>query len=104
MKMVVPDGKKVAELRRAKGFVQKELAHRVGISERVLRDVETRSKPLPEFKLVNLATQLGVEFAQLRGRDHETHSQLSVPAISASPGDPHQLQLRAITAGGELWR
>jgi transcriptional regulator with XRE-family HTH domain len=100
--MVEPDGAKIRELRTAKGILQKQLGPKVGLSERTLRDIETRNKLIPEFTLNELAQKLDVEPNLIRAPKKPL---TVVPFVLQQPGkeNPYQLQLRPITNGSNLY-
>jgi transcriptional regulator with XRE-family HTH domain len=98
--MIEPNGSKIRELRKEKRLLQKQLGHKVGLSERTLREVENRNKSIPEFKLVELAQKLGVELDVIKTpRKLEA---VIIPLQSAKD-NPYQLQLRPVIDGGTLW-
>ena len=55
-----PDGKKIVKLREQNGLKQNVLARDARISERLLRDIERRSKPVPASTITAIATALKV--------------------------------------------
>src|SRR5687768_16085950 len=66
MKVVTPNGNKIATLRKEQNKKQIALAKDIGISERMLRDIENKSKPINEQTLVNIATSLKVSPEELQ--------------------------------------
>lgn len=62
MKKVTPKGDLIKDLREhlEKGSLQKEMAHAVGISERLLRSIENNSASIPIATLDRIATYLAV--------------------------------------------
>lgn len=62
MKRVIPNGSLIKQLREGleKGSLQKEMAHTVGVSERLLRSVENNSVAIAIATLDRIATYLGV--------------------------------------------
>ena len=56
-----PNGKKIAELRKQQGLPQKTLAGKADkMSERLLRDIERKNKPVSATYITAIATALGV--------------------------------------------
>ncbi len=53
-----PNGKKIVELRERCEMKQKALADDAGISERLLRDIEQRNKPVPTTTITAIASAL----------------------------------------------
>ena len=98
--MIEPNGSKIRELRKEKRLLQKQLGHRVGLSERTLREVENRNKSLPEFTLVELAQKLGVELDVIKTPRKQ---EAVVIPLQPAKDNPYQLQLRPVTDGGTLW-
>lgn len=62
MKKITPDGSLIKELREGleRGNLQKEMAHTVQISERMLRSIENKNAAIPIATLDRIATYLGV--------------------------------------------
>lgn len=61
-------GQRLAELRRAAGFTQVELAAELGISQRMMAYYESPSATPPANLLPGIATALGVSIDDLFGR------------------------------------
>lgn len=67
MKKFTPVGEKIKTLREQleKGSTQKELSHKVGISERMLRKIENTNAPIPTTILDALSRELAVHRREL---------------------------------------
>jgi transcriptional regulator with XRE-family HTH domain len=66
-KRVRPNGKKIVSLREQKGLKQTVLAHEARISERFLRDIERKNKPVPATIITDIATALKVAPEEITG-------------------------------------
>ena len=60
-------GKRLAELRKARGFTQAELGKKIGLTRRVIVYYESESKYPPTHLLVPLAKALKVSIEELLG-------------------------------------
>ncbi len=60
-------GKRLAELRKAAGFTQQQLADEIGVSRRVIAYYETEAENPPATFLVDLAHALGLSADELLG-------------------------------------
>ena len=89
-----PDGKKIAELRMQQGLPQKTLAGKAdGMSERLLRDIERRNKPVSATYITAIATALGTT-------SDEITLLLPDETLNASAS---LLKLRAVRSASELY-
>jgi len=84
-----PDGRKIVDLRQRKGLMQKNLAHEAKISERLLRDIETKNHPVPATTITNIATAL-----------QTTPDEITL--FSTPDGTPDLLKLTAIRSAKDL--
>lgn len=60
-------GRRLAELRKAAGFTQQQLADEIGVSRRVIAYYETEAENPPATFLVDLAHALGLSADELLG-------------------------------------
>jgi transcriptional regulator with XRE-family HTH domain len=97
MKVVTPDGAKIIELRKAKNMYQKVLGSKVGLSERTIRDLENKNKPISEFKLVNIATALGVNVEELKDKQTDTSGQTNRQLST------HQVELNKVASARDFY-
>jgi transcriptional regulator with XRE-family HTH domain len=89
-----PDGKKIKELRERREMKQKALADDAGISERLLRDIERRNKPVPASIITKIATLLGATAAEITlSTSDETEDASAFVSL---------LKLRAVRSANEL--
>src|SRR5215203_478617 len=65
MKRVKPNGKRIAELRQQLGKKQAQLALDAGLSERKMRNIETKNDSVEETLLRNIATQLNAKMEDI---------------------------------------
>lgn len=75
-------GKRIAELRRDRGWTQKELAERAGITPTYVSEIENgRTKNVGSSTLLDLAEALGASLDYLLGRrdEREEREPLSIP-------------------------
>lgn len=81
MKKVTPNGSLIKQLREQleKGSLQKEMAHEVRLSERMLRLVENQNKPVSISTLERMAAYLSVP------RDHIAYA-IDTPKLVSSAG------------------
>lgn len=87
-----PNGKKIVELRQQKGLKQELLARDARISERLLRDIERRNKPVAATTITAIATLLGATAPEIT---------LSMPD-KTSEASGYLLKLRAVRSASEL--
>lgn len=66
-----PFGKRIANLRKAKGLTQLELAHRAGTTRRVIAYYECQSKHIPANLLIPIAKALRISADELVGLKKE---------------------------------
>ena len=89
-----PNGKKIVELRQQKGLKQELLARDARISERLLRDIERRNKPVAATTITAIATLLGATAPEIT---------LSMPD-KTSEASGYLLKLRVVrSARCALW-
>jgi len=62
-----PFGKRLARIRKAKGFTQQMLADAIGVSQRVIAYYEKETNHLPANYLPPIANALGVSLDELMG-------------------------------------
>jgi transcriptional regulator with XRE-family HTH domain len=86
-----PDGKKIVKLREQNGLKQNVLARDARISERLLRDIERRSKPVPASTITAIATALKVPAEEI-----------TIETQEASEVRYQQLKLKAVRSASEL--
>jgi transcriptional regulator with XRE-family HTH domain len=79
MGRITPDGSKVLQFRQQRGLSQEALARDARISERLLRDIERRNRPVLEVMLRNLATALSRPLDDLVSRQGSFDWQLLTP-------------------------
>ena len=53
-------GRRLAQVRRAQGVTQTELARELGLSQAVIAEYESGRKSIPVWRMINLAEVLGV--------------------------------------------
>jgi transcriptional regulator with XRE-family HTH domain len=87
MEKIVPNGPRIAQLRRAKGFKQADFTDKVGMSIRKYRDVETKSLSISPRELQEIADKLGVSVEDISSPGRIERA----PA----PGD-REIQLRSV--------
>jgi transcriptional regulator with XRE-family HTH domain len=105
MKLVVPDGKRIAELRREKRMKQVALAHDSGISDRLLRDIENKNRGVGEHHLVNIANALGVQPNSIRKVLYLVKTEDDgAPDITATRHGFMRMRLKPIDSAGHLFR
>jgi transcriptional regulator with XRE-family HTH domain len=91
----LPNGKKIVELRERNGLKQNALARDARISERLLRDIERRNKPVPATTITAIATALKVPPQDIT---------LETPDTTPDASGSQQLKLRAVRSAYELSR
>src|SRR5215471_15927354 len=102
MKMLIPDGAKIVQLRKTKGYKQHALAEMARMSERLLRDIETQGKPVPEHRLAELANSLGTTLDQIQAKAAASDETKSDGRAKST--DPHQLELHVTEKAIRLWQ
>lgn len=93
MDKVKPNGRRVAELRKQAGHVQKRFAKQVGLGESTLRKVETRDYEISRKRLEEIANKLGIELSELLAKPD---------AVPAKPVSKYEMELRPVTSSGLL--
>ncbi len=82
---VIMDGRKLREVREAKGFTQEQLAERAGMSDRHIRNMESSAITPSAETLYNLSTALEVPMNELLSVSSGTkRRQLDRAAVSES--------------------
>lgn len=77
------DSKKMRELRQVRGWRQKDLGDRIGMTQSVISDIE-RGNSQPSFsQAVKIASELGVLIDQLVVRDGKSPKQRQIDALVA---------------------
>jgi len=106
-------GRMLAELRKAKGFTQQELADNVGVSQRMVAYYERHAKRPPLEKLQAIARALSVSIDQLLGvqpvrkqpgAPKDAYLQRKLQRVQQLPKDKQKIivtMIDALAAGGE---
>lgn len=85
------DGEAIRQLRRRKGITQRKLASMLGLSASMVSQIERGERPIPEKRIADFASILGVTSGELRG----------APAPEQPPKDPTPQVVRSRAAQGE---
>jgi transcriptional regulator with XRE-family HTH domain len=98
-----PHGSKIAELRKQKGLKQSDLADRVHISERTLREIERSNHPIPATTITAIATELKVSQDQIiLSTTQEEFNLEDAIAQEDSKNKDGRLELRGVRSGRAL--
>jgi transcriptional regulator with XRE-family HTH domain len=98
-----PNGSKITELRKQRGLKQSDLADRVHISERTLREIERSNHPIPATTITAIATELKVSQDQIilstTQEDFDLEDAITQEDLKNKDG---RLELRGVRSGRAL--
>ena len=97
-----PNGKKIVELRQQKEWKQNVLAREDAFSERHLREIERRNKPVPETLITEIATLLGATSDEITLPTSDETLNPSSPLLHTPAMAGPLLRLRTVRSVTEL--